>query len=371
MIRAEINEIKKLYKLNNCSVTRICGCYVDGEKNIRDRWQQPFLSMDEEDLLKYMELFKKCLSGGLEKNLINVAITKEPVKKSFLELRDSKLKDDDILEAFYQRIIDTYEYVGNYLILVIHDVYDVPGKTKDSIEMEDASDTVYEYILACICPVNLSKPGLGYDREKSIFTHIERDWILMPPELAVLYPAFNDREEDTDAALLYAKGMEESDKEFVSRLLGCSLGMTHTQEKETFTDILRDTLGMAELKEVRAVQKKLMELSTEHANDQSPKKLDKDDIESLLSSCISADKMKRFNEAYRGNVEKDTEIFLHNIVNLKSFNIATATGTIRLDPEYADEISIREIDGRKCLVLNIIGDVVANGIDVCVGAEEE
>ena len=33
MIKSEISEIKKLFTQNNCSITRICGCYVDGEKN--------------------------------------------------------------------------------------------------------------------------------------------------------------------------------------------------------------------------------------------------------------------------------------------------------------------------------------------------
>ena len=33
MTKQEISEIKKLFTPKNCSITRICGCYVDGEKN--------------------------------------------------------------------------------------------------------------------------------------------------------------------------------------------------------------------------------------------------------------------------------------------------------------------------------------------------
>ena len=32
MIKQEINELKRLYTPANCSITRICGCYVDHEK---------------------------------------------------------------------------------------------------------------------------------------------------------------------------------------------------------------------------------------------------------------------------------------------------------------------------------------------------
>lgn len=364
MTRQEISEIKKTFKINNCSVTRICGCYVDFNKNIKDRWEKPFLSMDEEDLFKYLEIFRKCFSGGLEKNLFNIPISTKEVRDSLLELRDSQLKDNDKLDEFYENIIDTYDYVGNYLILTIHDVYDIPGKTRDGIEMEDASDEVYEYILTCICPVKLQKPCLGYDREKKEFTHIERDWLLSPPELAIVYPAFNDRSEDRDAALLYARNLQIPDKEFIERFLGYSINMNHNEERATFESILEETLGAADLKEVRAVHETLLELAVEHNNDPEPYKLDKEEIENILhASGISEEKMKRFDTAYHGNVNKD--LTLDNIVNRKSFKVDTKTASIRMDPEYANEISIQEINGRACLVMNIIGDVRVNGITVC------
>ena len=75
-------------------------------------------------------------------------------------MRDSELKDESVLDEFYDKIIQNYYYPGNYLILLIHQVYDIPGKTSDGIDMEDASDEVYNYILCSICPVTLSKPGL-------------------------------------------------------------------------------------------------------------------------------------------------------------------------------------------------------------------
>lgn len=370
MLRAEINELKKLYTLNNCSVTRICGCYVDGEKTIRNSWSQPFLAMDEEDLLKYMEVFKKCLSGAMEKNLYTVPV-KMGTKQSFCELRDSKLKDEDKLMAFYERIIDTYEYVGNYLILVIHDVYDVPGKTSDNVEMEDASDSVYEYMLACICPVSLTKPGLGYNKDTGIFTHVDRDWVLSAPEAGIFYPAFNDRTEDKDAALLYLKSVEEDSKEFVRHLLGYDLKLSSVQEKNLFDDIISETLGRAELKEVRAIQQTILQMVEEN-NGQEPIKLQKGDIEKLFcASHISNSKMQRFDGAFREYVGEGTELTLNNIANMKSFNVDTDVMSIRVKPEYADEVSIQEVGGRQCLVLNIIGDVKVNGIKVFIGESEE
>ena len=90
-------------------------------------------------LFKYFEILRKNLSGTLGKNLLNLDFPLKTeaeggTQEFLLKLRDSKLKDDALLEEFYDKIIESYEYVGNFLILLIHDVYDVPGKTSDGIE---------------------------------------------------------------------------------------------------------------------------------------------------------------------------------------------------------------------------------------------
>ena len=82
-----------------------------------------------------------------------------------LRLRDSKLKDDGLIESFYDKVIENYDCDENYYIILIHGIYDIPGRSSDGQEMYDASDEVYEHILCCICPVKLSKAGLCYNGE--------------------------------------------------------------------------------------------------------------------------------------------------------------------------------------------------------------
>ena len=195
MIKKEIAEIKRQFTPANCSISRICGCYVDGEKNKKADFKEAFLSLPEEDMFKYFELLRKNLSGTLGKNLINLefplAAEEEGGPHEFLlKLRNSRLQNDTLLDAFYDRIIENYDYVGNYLILLIHDAYDIPGKTSDGIEMEDASDEVYSYILCSICPVDLSKPGLSYNELEGSFQNRIRDWVVQMPQLGFLFPAF-------------------------------------------------------------------------------------------------------------------------------------------------------------------------------------
>lgn len=197
MNKKEIMEIKKQFTAANCNITRIAMCYVNHEKEIILSKTEAFLSLPEEEMFKYFDIFRKSLSGSKGKNLYDVdfpVVDGSSEQENFLnDLRKSKLDDDEILEEFYGRIIDSYDFGENYLILLIHGLYDIPGKTSDDLMMEDASEEVYEHIMCCICPVSLSKPGLSVNSEKGKVEDRIRDWVVEMPADAFLYPAFNDR----------------------------------------------------------------------------------------------------------------------------------------------------------------------------------
>ena len=170
MNKKEISEIKKQFTPENCSITRICGCYVDGEKNKKTELKEAFLSLSEEEMFKYFEIFRKSLSGTIGKNLMNMEFpldqeTEGGTQHFLMKLRESKLTDDALIESFYDRIIETYDYPENYYIILIHGVYDIPGKSSDGAEMFDASDEIYDHIMCCICPVKLSKAVVTTQRQ--------------------------------------------------------------------------------------------------------------------------------------------------------------------------------------------------------------
>lgn len=370
MIKAEISEIKKSFTLKNCSVTRICGCYVNGDKDIINTWSQNFMAMDEEDLFKYMDLFRKCLSGALDKTLFNIT-PKQNVCDKLYQLKQSRLVENDMLMEFYQEIIDHYEYVGNYLILIIHDVYDIPGRGSDNLEMEDASDEVYEYIMACICPVSLATPALGYDKEKSIFTHIERDWLLKAPDVALLYPAFNDRSEDREAALYSVKSMDSAKKDFAANTMGAVIEWTPGEEKDIFQNVIEQVLGYDKsIDDVRSVNKRILELAEERKYEPEQGKVGIEDVRKLLRAAgIKEDKIGTLDRIFTEEAGTcDAEISLDNIVNRRSFTIKTGHETLSMKPERAYNVEMKVIDGKPCLVLPLDEDYIdVNGMDVRVG----
>ena len=133
MNKKEVLEIRKQYTHEKCSITRICGCYVDGEKNIKTELKEAFLSLPEEETFKYFNLFKQTLSGTLGKNLLNLEFPLDSEnpggpQEFLLKLRDSKLQDDALLEEFYQKIIENYYFPENYYIILIHALQPLPGQ---------------------------------------------------------------------------------------------------------------------------------------------------------------------------------------------------------------------------------------------------
>lgn len=378
MIKQEISEIKKLFTQNNCSITRICGCYVDGEKNKKTELKQAFLSLPEEEMFKYFEILRKTLSGSLGKNLLTLEFPLKSEEEGgtqefLLKLRDSKLKDDALLEDFYDRIINAYEYVGNYLILVIHDVYDVPGKTSDGIDMEDASDEVYEYIMVSICPVNLSKPGLSYNPVENTFQNRIRDWVVAPPETGFLFPAFNDRGADLHSTLYYSKNSEELREDFVNLILDCPLPLSAGGQKESFQMLIEETLQeTCSIEAVINIHEKLNEMIEEHKDDPTPLVLDKDEVKTVFaSSGVSNEKLELFDHCYDATAGEKTELVVNNVVNSRNFEVKTPDVVIKVNPERIDLVETKIIDGRECLVIALGSDVEVNGITVRRSFHEE
>lgn len=73
------------------------------------------------------------------------------------------------------------------------------------MEMFDASDEVYEFLLCSICPVKLSKAGLCYNSKTNCIEDRIRDWIVEMPDQGFLFPVFNDRSTDLHSVLYYSK----------------------------------------------------------------------------------------------------------------------------------------------------------------------
>lgn len=371
MNKKEILEIRRQFTPANCAITRICGCYVDHEKNKKLESKDAFLSLPEEETFKYFDIFKKTLSGTVGKNMLNMEFPLEAevpggTQEFLLKLRDSKLEDDMLLEEFYDKVIATYEYGENYYIILIHAMYDIPGRSTDDLEMFDASDEVFEYLLMSICPVSLSKAGLCYNAQDNRIEDRVRDWIVDMPDKGFLFPAFNDRSTDLHSMLYYTKKSSDLQPEMIDQLLGAKMPMSADDQKETFQMIIEDTLGDdGDYETVRNIHETLNDLIEEHKEEPEPLALDKTEMKKIFEqSGVDAEKMENFDRNFEENAGEKASLLATNIAETRKFNIETPDIVIKVNPDRADLVETRVIDGRQCLVIPVDDHIEVNGINV-------
>lgn len=234
--KTDIKEIANTLEIQNCSIQNMVGAYVNQDKEIVCKIDQKFLTMPEELVFKYLAIAKKLYNKKVGDNAVSAPFAGNfrgtEAADMLNRLLDSKLKDEVLLDAFYDRIIDEYDYVGNYLILLWYDVYDIPGKGSDRAD-QDESEEVYEHIMCAICRVNLTAAGLSYKQNKNEFAVRERDWVVDYPACGFVYPSFEDRTVEYDNIMFYCEKPANPPHSFMERCLGM-------QPVRTVTEILKD-----------------------------------------------------------------------------------------------------------------------------------
>ena len=387
MNKKEVLEIRKQFTPANCAISHICGCYVDYEKNKVLTSRDAFLSLPEEEEYKYFDIFKHALGGNIGKNLLTMEFPLDAELMAGNEdedfegrpqalwylLRESKLQDDALLERFYDRIIESYDFEDNYYIVLIHASYDVPGKAMDGSEMFDASENVYDFLLCCLCPVKLSKAGLAYNGEKNCMEERIRDRIVDYPVNAMLFPAFEDRIGDIHKILYYAKNPEIVQLKLMEDMLGGSDVITPAEQKESFHEVLTATLEQnGDFDTVRSIHESMTELVEENSGEPDPVLMDRHDIKVMLrNSGIADEDLDYFEEMYTDKVGEDEKLMLSNIAETKKFEVSMPDVVIRVDPQKAYLIETMEINGRQCIVIPADGNVEVNGVSVRVRKKDD
>lgn len=253
MDKKDISELRRRLTKNKCSFTRMSGCYVSSNKDILLHINETFLNLEDDEFEKYLAIAKKVFSGTLRNNLLHLEFPLEEEipggKQQFLMgLKESKLKNEGLLDTYYQLIIDNYDYAGNYLILFFHDVYDVIRKTKDNFALDESED-IYEYLICAICPVELTKPGLGYLEDENRIGPRNRDWVVGAPDAGFVFPAFTDRSTDIHSVLYYTKKPLEAHRELMESVLGCPAKATGAEHKNTFQSIIKTAVNDSSLED--------------------------------------------------------------------------------------------------------------------------
>lgn len=381
-------ELKRRLKKDQCTFTKMCGCYVNGNKEKILTFQETFLNLEEEEFYKYLEIARKVLSGTVGNNLLELSFPleeEEPGHRqhSLMAIRADGLKNTELVDILYDQIIQYYDFVGNYLILLFHDAYDVMTKTSDGISV-DESEEVFEYILCAICPVELSKPGLGYlEGENRIGSRI-RDWVVGVPEQGFIFPAFTDRSTDIHSVMYYTKNAKDTHPELMEGVLGCASIRTGMEKKKAFQEIILNAVPDEDkaknllLDMQSEINDYVIEQEETYPESEEPILLTQETVTSLMKNIeipehVSEKIEKSFQEEFvdappvceqmldskalslceQRKKEKELQ---HQIVTLqKRLNDSQEEGqiTLNVSPEKASEITADFIDGQRCLIIPI------------------
>lgn len=373
MNEKEVSEIRRRFRPEKNNITKIRGCYVNKNKEVISEFQQSLALMPEDESEKFLSILKKTLSGTLEKNLLGIDFSTRQVIDSeehrlLMTLRESSLQDETAIHTLYEKIIHTVSFDENYVILLTYDTYDVPYRSKDGERQDDASSEVYSYVLCSICPVKMTKPALGYFVNENTFHNCTLDWIVSPPELGFLFPAFDDRSANIYSALYYTRDISDTHSNFADSVFHCDIPMPAAEQKETFQTILCGSLAEeCSFETVQAVHEQLAGMIAEHKESKAdtPLTISKNNVVQILQAQgVSEPRIEEFRQQFDEQFGAEQTISPKNIVDTKQIMVTAPDIKIQVNSERDDLVETRVINGIKYILIRAEAGIEVNGIPV-------
>lgn len=371
MTDKELREIRRRFRPDKSSILSVKGCIVNTESTIVSRFNQPMAVCSAEESEKLLSIMKKSISGGLGTNLLDLEFSARQAMESdnhrlLMALRDSALKDEQALEAFYQRVIASVKFEGNFAILLAHDNYDVFSYTADG-EKADSS-TVFSYIVCCVCPVKPLNTGLYFREFDSTFRSIDEHAILLAPELGFMFPAFDNRAANIYNTLYYTKDISDIHPAFIENIFGVELPMSAAEQKDNFDVCLKETLNEdCDLEVMRSVHDQISEMVKEHKDtkQEEPLYLTKTHLKTVLEYCgVAEEKLDSFSERFDEQFGANAHVAPKSIVDPKKFELVTPDVSIKVNPERTDLVSTQIINGVRYIMIRANEGVEVNGVNI-------
>lgn len=181
IVREDMLELTRRMTIKRNCFDRIAGAYLDEEGYIDGTFNIHFLKLSGAEKSKNLEIAKAIPFASTNEELVELWFEEEEEKpggvwQMLMAIRESELKNDGLLELFYEWLAEQKKIKGPYGIYFFHGNYDIPLKGSDK-EAQRESEEVYRFVLCAICPlIGEYEPG--------------------EPVGGFLFPAFKDRSTD-------------------------------------------------------------------------------------------------------------------------------------------------------------------------------
>ncbi len=390
MTQKDFSELKRRLDPNRRNPTAIIGCFVSDDGEVLTSFRKPVAMLPQEEIDRYMAIFRKVLSGTQGQNLLPVgfegAATLEDEAFALMQkLRASRLKDEEAVNSLVGSVMaslqaekasrpqsmDVEKNNASNLILLLDDAYDQRFRRRDGEEDPDRSETMFTYFICCVCPVKPGKPELAYDRQASDFRIAGEDMIVGMPEVGFLYPAMVQGGADLYMAMFYTRDIREPHEAFLEHVFHAEPAMPASEQKESLRVMLSESLGEeCSMEVIQSVHGMVSDMIRERKEDKQadPLNLTRADMTAVLKGCgVSKEKTEAFAREYDETFGQQAEIAAVNLVTPKDFRVNTPCVSIKVDPAHSELISTRTIEGKRYIMILADGAVEVNGVPIAIG----
>ena len=203
--REDMLELTRRMTLSRSSFTRIAGCYIDSDGEFDGSFNTNFLKLSASERTKNIGIAKAIPYAETNINLKQFEFQAKAQKPGsmwqlLMAMRNCGLKNDALMETFYDVFMENYYTETAYAIYIFHDRYDIPTKASDKKRLGE-SEEMFEYLICAVCPLEDDyEPGL--------------------PECGFLFPAFTDRCGDLNHVNIYSRNPNNEYTDVLLRILG-------------------------------------------------------------------------------------------------------------------------------------------------------
>lgn len=202
--REDMLELTRRMTLKRNCFDRIAGAYMDGEGFVDGTFNKHFLKLSTKDQQANLDIAKTIPFSETNVQLQEYVFEKADRKPGsvwqlLMALKECGLKNDAMLDVFYEEFGSRYHAGGRCAVYFFHGSYDVPLKAGDKESLWE-SEEVYQFLICAVCPVNEDyEPGA--------------------PECGFLFPAFRDRSSDTERIDIYVADRDSQGAEELKQIL--------------------------------------------------------------------------------------------------------------------------------------------------------
>lgn len=403
MNKKEVAEIKRQFKMDNedMVINNIGIYYINKENEIvcsqikrfaeqkdmtggmpgSDKyWAQ----LEEE---RFIEIFKKTLGGQLGKGLVEynfpneLLLSKEETCYSKLsDILNGNLEIKSEVDEYISFLADKLNRNEEYAICIASCAYSLPVKDINGFKTKDDDLCIdveeYDFVLVSICPIIHTNIGLFYNKNKKQIEHKENDEKTVAlPVTGFLFPAFNNRSTDVNSVLVYNKKSKEPDLALIQSALGCNFIMDAEEERNKFNIIITkvitggDDANIAiDYNTTQSIHSIISEKISESVLDTELPTISRDELKSILKrSGVSDEKLEKYDEIYDEVMDsKNIQLKAVNVINASKLDIKSPDVVINVKSDKSDKVTAKEINGKRCLVVELDDDVEINGLNVKV-----